>query len=413
MNKLQQLLHKTNIRSLRKYSQGRIAELLKPITYLTDDEIRIKENVARLATEKIGPLVRQMEKEEKIHESVLNMLFENGLMAIEVDSKYNGTGSTFMTSVLVLEELGKIDLGVTTVVDAQNTLVCNLLSKQGNEEQKQKYLSLLATNWVGSMCLSEASSGSDAFAMRTTAKKDGDYYTINGSKMWITNSNIANIFLVMANANPEAGHKGITCFIVERNTPGLTVGKPEDKLGIVASGTCPVHFDNVRIPMQNILGKVGEGYKYIADILNEGRIAVAASMLGAAEGCFNATIPYTLQRKQFGKPTFKFQAMQHQIARVATEIECVRMMVYNAARLQENGYDVRKHGAMAKLYAAEVAQRATISCIDWMGGVGFTKDFPQEKFYRDCKVGSIIEGTSNIQLDTIAKLIELEHIGLK
>ncbi|XP_044738007.1 short/branched chain specific acyl-CoA dehydrogenase, mitochondrial-like [Chrysoperla carnea] len=410
MNNLRQLIHKTNIRVLRKYSQQCTTEVPKPVTFLTDDEIMMRDTAARLATEKIGPYVRQMENEGKVHDSVLSMLFENGLMGIEIDPKYNGTGSKFMTSMLVVEELSKVDAAVAAMVDIHNTLVCNLVSKQANEAQKEKYLPLLASKSVASICISEPSAGSDAFAMKTTARKEGSDYVINGSKMWISNSDIADVFLVMANAKPEIGYKGITCFIVERNTPGLTVGKPENKLGIVASGTCQVHFDNVRVPETNILGKFGDGYKYTADILNEGRIGIAAQMLGIAEGCFNATIPYTLERKQFGEPIFKFQGMQYQIARTATEIECARMMVYNAARLQEQGLEqeVRKHGAMAKLFACEVAQRTTINCIDWMGGVGFTKDFPQEKFYRDCKIGSIYEGTSNMQLSTIAKFIEKE-----
>lgn len=257
--------------------------------------------------------------------------------------------------------------------------------------------------------MSEPNAGTDAFALKTVAKKEGSDYIINGSKMWISNSDIAGVFIVMANTNPSAGYKGITCFIVERNSPGLSIGKKEDKLGLRASGTCMVQFDDVRVPESNILGELGKGYKYAAGFLNGSRIGIGAQMIGIAQGCFDATIPYTLERKQFGKKIFSFQAMQHQIAHVATEIECARLLVYNAARLLEAGQPFVKQASMAKYYASEMAVTTTAKCIDWMGGVGFTKDFPQEKFYRDCKVGTIYEGTSNIQLNTIAKYIEQDY----
>jgi len=380
-----------------------------PLTQLSDDEVMMKETVARLAKEQIGPVVRKMEEDHRFTDDVVKMLFENGLMGVEIPEEYGGSGSSFMTTIQVVEELSKVDPSVAILVDLQNTLINNVIIKLGTKEQKEKYLPRLATDTVSSFCLTEPSSGTDAFSLKTTAKKDGDHYVINGSKMWISNSDLAGIFLVMANANPSAGYKGITCFIVERDTPGLTVNKPENKLGICASGTCMITFENVRVHESQILGEFGHGYKYAAGFLNEGRIGIAAQMLGCAQGCFDATIPYTLERHQFGKPVFSFQGMQHQIAVIQTKIEAARLLTYNAARLVEQKKPFTKEAAMAKFYAAEVAQEATVKCIDWMGGVGFTKDFPQEKFFRDAKIGSIYEGTYNIQLSTIAKYIEKEY----
>ncbi|XP_046385155.1 short/branched chain specific acyl-CoA dehydrogenase, mitochondrial [Ischnura elegans] len=380
-----------------------------PLTQFTDEEMMMKETVARLAKEKIAPLVKKMDKEHQLDQSVIDMLFENGLMGIEIDTKYGGTGSSFFTAIIVVEELAKVDPSATVICDIQNTLVNNYLSQLGNEEQKEKYLPLLATNMVGSFCLSEPTSGSDAFALKTTAKKDGDHYIINGSKMWISSADLAGVYLVMANVDPSKGYKGITCFIVDRDTPGLSVAKPEMKLGIRASSTCMVHFDGVKVHKSQILGEIGKGYKYAIEMLNEGRIGIGAQMIGCAQGALDATIPYTLDRAQFGKKIFSFQSMQHQIAKVATEIECARFLVYNAARLKEAGKPFVKEAAMAKYKAAVVAGYATSRCVEWMGGVGFTEDFPQEKFYRDCKIGSIYEGTNNIQLNTIAKFIEKEY----
>lgn len=368
----------------------------------------MKESVAKLASEVIKPLVRKMDEESQCDPTVLKALFENGLMGIEIDSEYGGTNSTFFAANLVIEELAKVDPAISVMVDVQNTLINTLLKKLGTPAQKEKYLTRLATDMVGSFCLSEADSGSDAFAMRAAAVKQKDYFILNGTKIWITNAEHAGVFLVMANANPTAGYKGITTFIVDRDTEGLSIGKKEDKLGIRASSTCPVHLDNVKVPADNILGEFGLGYKYAIEMLNEGRIGIASQMLGLAEGCFNATVPYTLERKQFGKRIFDFQAMRHQIAHVATQIEACRSLVYNAARKKEAGQPFLKEAAMAKLYASELATMTTSKCIEWMGGVGFTKDYPIEKFYRDCKVGTIYEGTSNIQLNTIAKCLEAE-----
>ncbi|XP_060526090.1 short/branched chain specific acyl-CoA dehydrogenase, mitochondrial [Cylas formicarius] len=386
------------------------AELNRPpLTFFAEDEEAMRDSVAKLAKDQIAPFVRQMENEKKIAEPVLKSLFENGLMGVQIDTEYNGAGCNFTTLMLAVEELSKVDPSVAALVDIHNTLVNSVMIKLGTKEQKEKYLPRLATDMVASFCLTEPSAGSDAFGLKTTAKKDGSDFIINGSKMWISNSDLAGVFLVMANADTSKGYKGITCFIVDRNTPGLTVNKPEDKLGIVASGTCMITFEDVRVPESSILGKYGEGYKIAAGFLNEGRVGIAAQMIGLAQGCFDATIPYTLERKQFGKPIYSFQGMQHQIAQVATQIEAARLLTYNAARLVEADVPFVKQAAMAKYFASEVAQLTTIKCIDWMGGVGFTKDFIQEKFYRDCKIGSIYEGTSNMQLNTIAKYLEKEY----
>lgn len=402
----------TNGKKLQHAQAAPVSESVdgpKPLTFLTEDERMMKDTVSRLAVEQIGPYVREMENNGFIKQSVVDMLFQNGLMGIEIDSEYGGAGCNFMTTILTVEEISKVDPSVGILVDLQNTLINNIIIKLGTKEQKEKYLPLLASSMVSSFALTEPSSGTDAFSLKTTAKKDGSDYILNGSKMWISNSDIAGLFLVMANADPSAGYRGITCFILERDTPGFTIAKPENKLGICASGTCMLTFDNVRVPESAILGEYGKGYKYAAGFLNEGRIGIAAQMLGLAQGCFDATVPYTMERTQFGKPVFSFQAMQHQIAQVATQIESARLLTYNAARLVEAGQPFAKEAAMAKFYAAEVAQQATIKCIDWMGGVGFTKDFIQEKFYRDAKIGSIYEGTYNIQLTTIAKFLEQEY----
>ena len=379
------------------------------LSQFTDDELMMKESVSKLAKEEIGPLVRKMDKEGKMDEGMVRKLFENGLMGIEVPEQYGGSGSNFMSTILAVEEVAKVDGSVAALVDIHNTLVNSLITKVASEEQKAKYLPRLAQDYPGSFCLTEPTSGSDAFALKTEAKKDGSDYLLNGTKMWISNSDIAGLFLVFANANPSTGYRGITTFLVERDTPGLTVAKPEDKLGIKASGTCMIHFDNVRVPESNVLGQFGQGYKYAAGFLNEGRIGIGAQMIGIAQGSLDATIPYTLERKQFGQDIFSFQSMQHQIAQVVTELECARLLVYNAARLVDAKKDVMKEAAMAKLVASETAVRVTSKCIDFMGGVGYTTDFPQEKYFRDAKIGTIYEGTSNMQLSTIAKCIRKEY----
>ncbi|XP_043911966.1 short/branched chain specific acyl-CoA dehydrogenase, mitochondrial [Protopterus annectens] len=380
-----------------------------PLQTFTEEEHMLKDSVQKFAQERIAPLVRSMDENGCVDQSVLLGLFEQGLMAIEVEEEYGGTGSSFFSSILAIEELSKVDPGIGLFCDLQNTLINTLFRRCGSEEQKKKYLPRLATNMVGSFCLSEAGSGSDAFALKTTAEKIKDYYIINGTKMWITHAEQAGVFLVMANANVSAGYRGITCFIVDRETEGLHIGKKENKLGIRASSTCPVTFENVKVHETNILGQLGHGYKYAAGMLNEGRIGIAAQMLGLAQGCFDHTIPYTKQRVQFGKRIFDFQGMQHQIAQVATQIEAARLLTYNAARLREAGKPFVKEASMAKYYASEVATLTASKCMEWMGGVGFTKDCPIEKYFRDCKIGSIYEGTSNIQLSTVAKYIDKEY----
>ncbi|KAJ6669020.1 hypothetical protein lerEdw1_007829, partial [Lerista edwardsae] len=380
-----------------------------PLQTFTEEEMMMKEMVKKFAQERIAPLVQKMDKEAKLDDSVLQGLFEQGLMGIELGPEYGGTGSSFFSTILVTEELAKVDPSVSLLCELQNTLTNKLFTTYGTEEQKRTYLPRLAKDMVGSFCLSEPGSGSDAFSLKTRAEKKGDYYTINGSKMWISFAEQAGVFLVMANANPSAGYKGITCFIVDRDTEGLHVGKKEDKLGIRATSTCPVTFENVKIPESNILGQVGQGYKYAIGMLNQGRIGIAAQMLGLAQGCFDHTIPYTKERTQFGKRIFDFQGMQHQIAHVAVQLEAARLLTYNAARIVETGKPLIKEASMAKYYAAEIATLTTSKCIEWMGGVGFTKAYPIEKYYRDCKIGTIYEGTSNMQLSTIAKCIAQEY----
>ncbi|KAM4624242.1 short/branched chain specific acyl-CoA dehydrogenase, mitochondrial [Polymixia lowei] len=380
-----------------------------PLQTYSEEEGMMRDAVKKYAQERIGPFVSKMDENSSMDEEVIKSLFEQGLMGIEIDPEYGGTGSTFFSSILVIEELAKVDPSVAVLCDIQNTLINTLVTNLGTPAQKEQYLSQLSTDMIGSFCLSEAESGSDAFSLKTRAEKHKDYYIINGSKMWISNAEHAGVFLVMANVDPSAGYRGITCFIVDRDTEGLEICKKENKLGLRASSTCPLNFDNVKVPEKNILGKVGQGYKYAIGMLNEGRIGIAAQMLGLAQGCFDQTIPYTRQRVQFGKRIFDFQGMQHQIAHVATQIEAARLLTYNAARLKEAGRPFIKEACMAKYFAAEVATLTTSKCIEWMGGVGFTKDYPIEKYYRDCKIGTIYEGTTNIQLSTMAKYIDKEY----
>uniref|UniRef100_A0A8R1HPE9 Short/branched chain specific acyl-CoA dehydrogenase, mitochondrial n=1 Tax=Caenorhabditis japonica TaxID=281687 RepID=A0A8R1HPE9_CAEJA len=390
----------------RAHVEGQIPS---PLQQLSEQEQSIVETVRRFAVNVIKPLVREMDDKSQMHQSVITGTFENGLMGIEIPEKYGGPGSSFFDAVLVIEELAKVDPSVSVFVDVQNTLVAPLIIQLGTEEQKQKYLPKIVSEAIGSFALSETGSGSDAFALKTTAKKDGDDFLITGSKMWITNAGHAQFFLVFANAEPAKGYKGITCFLVDRNQEGVSVGKKEDKLGIRASSTCSVHFDNVRVHKSAILGEYGKGYKYAIECLNAGRIGIGAQMLGLAQGCFDQTVPYLQQREQFGQRLIDFQGMQHQIAQARVEIEAARLLVYNAARMKENGLAFVREAAIAKLYASQVATTTTSKCVEWLGGVGFTKEFPVEKFYRDSKIGTIYEGTSNIQLNTIAKLVDIEY----
>jgi len=367
----------------------------------------LREMAGRFATEMVAPRVKEMDATSTMDPALITALFENGLMGVEVPEVFGGAGASFTSMCLVIEELAKVDPAVAACVDVHSTVVNNTINFWGNDSLKERYLPRLATDTMGSFCLSEAGSGSDAFSLATRAEAsaDGSYYTINGQKLWITNAGHAGVFLVFANVDHNKGYKGITCFVVDRETEGLTVGHHEDKLGIRASSTCPVVLENVKVPADQILGEIGHGYKYAIGILNEGRIGIGAQMVGLAKGCFDATMPYLFERKQFGEPIGDFQAMQMQYADVAMEIEAARLLVYNAARMKEAGQPFIKEAAMAKLKASRVAELTASRCIEWLGGVGFTKDYPAEKFYRDCKIGAIYEGTSNIQLATIAKLL--------
>ncbi|XP_030764500.1 short/branched chain specific acyl-CoA dehydrogenase, mitochondrial [Sitophilus oryzae] len=383
-----------------------------PLTFLSEDEKAMQETVSRLAKEQILPHVRDMERDKKFKDSVVQLCFENGLMGIQTPSEYDGSECNFLTAVLIVEELSKVDPSIAAFVDIHNTLVNSVFLRYGTKEQKEKYLPRLATDTVGSFALSEPSSGTDAFALKTTAKRVGDDYVINGSKMWISNSDFSGVFLIMANADTSKGYKGITCFIVERDTPGFTINKPEDKLGIVASGTCMLTFEDVKVPASNVVGQFGQGYKIAIDVLNEGRIGIAAQMLGLAQGCFDATIPYTLERQQFGTPIFHFQECNTKLLPTwPPQIEAARLLT-NIQRCQIAGPKgapfIKEAVSMAK-YIAPAAQQTTVKCIDWMGGVGFTKDFPTREILRMQKIGSIYEGTSNIQLTTIAKSIEKQY----
>ncbi|KAF9998616.1 hypothetical protein BGZ79_007717 [Entomortierella chlamydospora] len=392
----------------RFFTQAAVARSISSLHTLTEDEELLRDTVARFANEQVLPKVAKMDETEELDKDVLKGLFENGLMGIETSSKYNGSESSFMSAILTIEELAKVDPSISVLCDVQNTLVNTLFNKYASDDIKERFLPRLATDTVGCFCLSEAGSGSDAFALQTRAVKDGDDYILNGTKMWITNSGEAEIFLVFANVAPEKGYKGITCFVVDKSM-GVKVNKKESKLGIRASSTCVLNFDDVRVPASNVLGEIGKGYKYAIEILNEGRIGIAAQMVGLAQGAYDATMPYLFQRKQFGTLIGTFQGMQQQYAQVAVDIEAARLLTYNAARLKEEGKPFVKEAAMAKLYASQVAERTASRCIEWAGGIGFTRDYPIEKFYRDCKIGAIYEGTSNIQLQTIAKILEKKY----
>lgn len=368
-----------------------------------------KETVAKFAQEVVAPKVKEMDEAQKMDPALIKAMFDNGLMGVETSEELGGSGASFMSAILVIEELAKVDPSVSVCCDVQNTLVNNMFKFYGTEELQQRFLPRLATDTLGSFGLSEPGSGSDAFALKTRAEDKGDHYLVNGGKMWITNAGEADIFLVMANLDPSKGYKGITCLVAERGMEGFSVGKKEDKLGIRASSTHPLSFDNLKIPKENLLGVEGKGYKYAIEILNEGRIGIGAQMVGLAQGVFDVTMPYLNQREQFGQPVANFQGMQHQYAQVAVEIEAARLLVYNAARLKTAGRPFIKEAAMAKLYSSQVAEKTASKCVEWLGGVGFTRDFPAEKFYRDCKIGAIYEGTSNIQLQTIAKFIQTEY----
>jgi alkylation response protein AidB-like acyl-CoA dehydrogenase len=374
------------------------------ITTLSDDENAFKEAIRTFAESEIKPIVNKMDEESQMPDSLIKKLFEMGLMGIETPEKYGGTGSTFTMACLAVEELGRVDGSVSVLVDVQNTLTTNAFLKWGTEAQKEKYLSKMATEWVGAYALSESSSGSDAFALKLKAELKGDKYILNGTKLWITNAAHANVFICFANTDFGKGYKGITAFIVEKSFPGFKVGKKEDKLGIRASSTCELLFENCEVPVANVLGDVGKGYKIAIETLNEGRIGIGAQMVGIAQGAYEATLNYIKTREQFGKKLSDFQGIQFQLAEMRLSLEASRLMVYNAARLKDSSQDFVESAAMAKLYSSRAAEKITSMAIDLFGGNGFTKEYPVEKFWRDSKIGQIYEGTSNMQLNTIAKM---------
>jgi alkylation response protein AidB-like acyl-CoA dehydrogenase len=377
----------------------------QPLTLLADDEVLFRDSVRAFAAAQIRPLVREMDDQAKIPRALIDKLFDLGVMAIEIPETHGGAGARFFHAVLAVEELSRVDPSIGVLVDVQNTLVINALMRWGNDDLKRRYLTKLASTAVGAYALSEAGSGSDAFALTTRARDEGDHYVLAGRKLWITNGNEADIFLVFATINPEAGYRGITAFIVERGFPGFTVGKKEDKLGIRASSTCELIFDDCPVPKANVLGEAGKGYKSAIETLNEGRIGIGAQMIGLAAGALEHAIKYTKERKQFGKPIAEFQAVQHQLARAAMEIEAARLTVYNAARLRDAGRPFLTEAAICKIFSSEVAERVASLAVNLFGGNGFVKDYPVEKLYRDAKIGQIYEGTSNLQLQTIAKHI--------
>jgi alkylation response protein AidB-like acyl-CoA dehydrogenase len=374
-----------------------------PLTRLSEDEKLFQATVRRFAREQIRPYVREMDEAGVFRKDILSQFFETGLMGIEIPEEFGGQGGTFFQAVLAVEELSAVDPSAGVIVDVQNTLCINALLHWATPEQRAKYLPALATKTVASYALSEAGSGSDAFAMATRAEDRGDHFVLNGRKLWITNAAEAGLFVLFANARPEAGHKGVTAFLIERNFAGFQVGKKEDKLGIRASSTCELIIDNCRVPRENVLGEIGQGYKIAMETLNEGRIAIGAQMIGLARGALDHAVAYAKERKQFGKTIGEFQGVQFELARMATEVEAARLLVYNAARLRDAGLPFQTEAAMAKYFSSEIAEKAASKSIEVHGGVGVTKDYPVEKLYRDVKIGRIYEGTSNIQLLTIAK----------
>lgn len=384
-----------------------MSDVRPALTILSEEEQAFREAVRQFAEAEIKPHVTHMDEAAKMSPEILKKLFEMGLMGIETPEKWGGAGATFTMACLAVEELGRIDGSVSVLCDVQNTLVTNAFLKWGTEAQKEKYLPKMAREWVGAYALSESSSGSDAFALKLRAEAKGDHFILNGSKLWITNGNEADVFIVFANVDPSKGYKGITAFLVEKSFPGFKVGKKEDKLGIRASSTCELLFENCQVPATNILGEMGKGYKIAIETLNEGRIGIGAQMVGIAQGAYEAALNYIKTREQFGKPIAQFQGVQFQIAEMRTQLEAARLLVYNAARLKDSGQDFIEAAAIAKLYASRAAEKITSTAIDLFGGNGFTKEYPVEKFWRDAKIGQIYEGTTNMQLQTIAK-IELE-----
>jgi alkylation response protein AidB-like acyl-CoA dehydrogenase len=376
-----------------------------PLNSLTDDEILFRDNIRQFAEEKVRPLVKEMDEKGVFDHDLIEQFFQLGLMGIEIPEEFGGGAGTFFEAILAVEELSRVDASAGVVVDVQNTLVNNALLRWGNQEQQKQYLPRMASDTCGAYALSEAGSGSDAFALQTKAELRGSDYVLNGRKLWITNGKEAGLFILFATLDPAAGYKGITAFIIEKDMPGFTVGKKEDKLGIRASSTCELILEDCKVPKANVLGEPGKGYKIAIETLNEGRIGIGAQMAGLARGAWGYACKYALERKQFGKPISDFQGIQFQLAQMATEIEAARLMVYNSARMKDAGMNFVKEAAMTKLFCSQVAERVTSLAVEIYGGYGFTKDYPVEKYWRDSKIGKIYEGTSNMQLGTIAKLV--------
>jgi len=376
-----------------------------PLSVLSEEEKMFQDTVRRFARERIGPHVRAMDEAGVFRKGLLHEMFSLGLMGIEIPEEHGGQGGSFFQSVLAVEALASVDPSAAVIVDVQNTIANNILLRWGNEAQKRRYLPKLAHDTVASFALSEAGSGSDAFAMASRAKKHGDHFLITGRKLWITNAAEAGVFFLFANANPDLGHRGITCFLVERDSHGFQVGKKEDKLGIRASSTCELILDECRVPAENVIGEVGRGYKIAIETLNEGRIAIGAQMTGLAQGALDYAIAYAKERQQFGKTIVNFQAIQFELAEMATDVAAARLLVYNGARMRDAGIPFVTEAAMAKYFASQVAETVASRAVEIFGGVGFTKDYPVEKLYRDAKIGRIYEGTSNMQKITIAKQI--------
>ncbi|MCB0406834.1 MAG: acyl-CoA dehydrogenase [Bdellovibrionales bacterium] len=381
-----------------------MSEKRPPLTVLSEDEQAFKEAVRAFAEGEILPRRSKMDEEAKMDPQLVGQFFEMGLMGIETPEEYGGAGGSFTMACLAVEELGRVDGSCSVLVDVQNTLVTNALLKWANQDQKKKYLPKMASDTVGAYALSESGSGSDAFALKLKAEEKGDKFILNGHKLWITNANEAGLFLVFANVKPEDGYKGITAFLVEKGMPGFQVGKKEDKLGIRASSTCELMFENCEVPKENIIGELGKGYKIAIETLNEGRIGIGAQMLGIAQGAFEATVNYVKTREQFGKAIGQFQGVQFQIAEMRTQLETARLLVYNACRLKDAGHPFVEEAAIAKLASSRAAEKIASMTIDLFGGNGFTREYPAEKFWRDAKIGQIYEGTSNMQLQTIAKM---------
>src|ERR1051326_6778000 len=382
---------------------GHLAATTPPLTALSDDEKLFQSTVRKFARERIRPHVREMDEACVFRNDIIQQFFDMGLMGIEIPEEYGGQGGAFFQAILAVEELSAVDPSAGVIVDVQNTICNNALMRWATPDQKARYLPKLAEKWVASYALSEAGSGSDAFAMGTRAEDKGDHFLLNGRKLWITNAAEAGFFLLFANANPAAGYKGGTAFLIEREFAGFQVGKKEDKIGLRASSTCELILDNCRVPRENVMGDVGQGYKIAIETLNEGRIAIGAQMIGLARGALEHALGYAKERKQFGKTIGEFQAVQFDLAKMAIEVETARLLVYNAARLRDAGLPFLTEAAMAKYWSSEIAERVASEAIEVHGGVGITKDYPVEKLYRDAKIGRIYEGTSNIQLMTIAK----------